>query len=293
MSTRQNLVIVRAGPQSLHDQWLDLPDAQRSFDLVISYYDRAAYERFVPRPGVTALCVPGGKWDGLYQTLTTLGLGHYDYFWLPDDDIATTGATINRIFALTRQHGLTVAQPALTHDSYFTHFMFYQCPGFKLRYTNFIEIMVPCLGRAVLQRSLPLFHTTMSGFGLDYIWCRWPESGAFRAAILDEIAVHHTRPIGQVLTAAMAKAGRLTPPQEEVRLRQQLGIKKRAVAIAFAGVLATGTPVSGRLSMARHMAQSWLRHRAGFREATIWRHGTLKMLRRQLIRQLDMQTLLP
>lgn len=44
--------------------------------------------------------------------------------------------------------------------------------GFELRYTDFVEIMAPCLRRDALARVLPLFNRTKSGFGLSNIWHR-------------------------------------------------------------------------------------------------------------------------
>ena len=289
--TRRNLVVVRAGRDSLHGRWLAVPAAQRSYDLVVSYYDPDAFAAFEPAEGVSAVLVRGGKWDGLFQTLAGLDIDAYEYFWLPDDDIAADADQVNAIFALCRDHGLAVAQPALTRDSHYSHFIFSQCPGFRLRYTNYVEIMVPCLGRELLRRALPLFEDTMSGFGLDYVWCRWPESGPFRAAILDAVAVHHTRPVGRVLRSAMAASGRPDPTEEERRLKLRFGLTGRTVPLAFAGILDNGEPVSGRLAMAARMGRAWWQDRAAFRDPAAARQGIARIVRRQLFKPLEMSTL--
>lgn len=289
---RRNLVVVRAGRTSLHTLWLELPYAQRNYDLLISYYDEDAFHAFETGDGVAAVLVPGGKWDGLYRTLTGFDIESYDYFWLPDDDIAATAADVNAIFNLCRSSGLAVAQPALTRDSYFSHFIFSQCPGFRLRYTNYIEIMAPCLKREILIRGLPFFRDTMSGFGLDYIWCRWPESGAFRAAILDKVAVHHTRPVGNVLQAAMAASGRPAPGVEEQRLKEQFAIADSVtVPISFAGILDNGEPVTGRIRMGLRMCLIWWKDRHAFRDTREARRGIARIFRRQVIRPLKLSTL--
>lgn len=290
---RTNLVVVRAGGNSLHGSWLELPYARRNYDLVVSYYDEAAFATFQPAAGVAAALVKGGKWDGLFRTLRDLDLDGYDYVWLPDDDIAIAATGVNAIFDLCRENGLALAQPALTRASYFSHFVFSQCPGFRLRYTNYIEIMAPCLSRAVLLRALPFFHDTMSGFGLDYIWCRWPESGAFRAAILDTVAMHHTRPVGRVLKAAMATSGRPAATVEEQRLKDMFALDRRIVPIVFAGILQDGDPVLGRFATGRRMCVAWWKDRAAFRDPREARHGILKVARRQLAKPLDMSTLQP
>lgn len=288
---RRNLVVVRAGRTSLHGGWLELPYPERDFDLLVSYYDEDAFNAFQAEDGVRAVLVPGGKWDGLHRTLTGVDIEAYDYFWLPDDDIAATAADVNAIFDLCSRYGLAVAQPALTRDSYFSFFILSQCPGFRLRYTNFVEIMVPCLSREVLLRALPLFRNTMSGFGLDYIWHRWPESGAFRVAILDAVAVHHTRPVGKVLKAAMAAAGRLAPEVEELQLRERFGMGRAGIPLCFAGILDNGEPVTGRIGMAARMYRFWWKDRHTFRDRRDALRCMAKAARRNIVKPLDFSIL--
>lgn len=289
----RNLVVVRAGAGSLHGRWLAASRQARRFDLLVSFYDAAAFHDFKEGDGVRAVLVPGGKWDGLFRTLSEVDLGAYDYFWLPDDDIDADTRAINAIFDQARTHGLAVAQPALTRGSHFSHFIFSQCPGFRLRYTNYIEIMVPCLSQAVLRRSLPLFRDTMSGFGLDYVWCRWPESGPFRAAILDSVAVHHTRPVGSALKQMMQAAGRPRPELEEAELRARLGMRSRTVPLSYAGVLDDGQLVLGLRAMGIRMTRAWWLDRRSFRNARRARSGMARLLRRQFLRPLDMTPLEP
>ena len=289
---RRNLVVVRAGRDSLHARWLELPCSQRNYDLVVSYYDEAAFHDFQPAEGVSAVLVKGGKWDGLFQTLRGLDLMAWDYFWLPDDDLSIAARDVNALFDLCRTKGLAIAQPALTRDSYYSHFIFSQCPEFQLRYINYIEIMAPCLSRAVLLRALPLFRDTTSGFGLDYVWCRWPESGAFRVAILDLIAMHHTRPVGSVLRAEMARSGQPEAKVEEQQLKTKFALDRRIVPIAMAGILKDGAPVVGRVATGWRMCKGWWRDRASFRHRNEALSGILKIARRQLTKPLDM-TMLP
>ncbi|MDO1580721.1 hypothetical protein [Rhizobium oryzicola] len=260
--------------------------------MIVSYYSEEAYAAHVAQPGVQAVLVKGGKWDGLYKTLTAEGidLSAYDYIWLPDDDIDTNGEAIETIFGMAYEHGLTVCQPSLTPQSYFSHFLLIQCAAFRLRYTNYIEIMVPCLSREVLLRALPLFKNTMSGFGLDYIWCRWPESGAFRCAILDEVAVFHTRPVGKHLKAAMTGAG-LSAKGEEGELKEHFGLRGRVVPVAYAAIAADGTPVTGRYRIGRKMVAYWLENLTAFRDrGEAWRKA-IQILKRQYVKKVEMTIL--
>ncbi|OHV77119.1 hypothetical protein [Rhizobium sp. LCM 4573] len=286
---RPNLVVVRAGERSLHPGWLNRPYEARTFDLVVSYFSEAAYAGHKVESGVSAVLIKGGKWDGLFNTLTTLPeLDRYNYVWLPDDDIASDGETIDRMFDLARTYGLAVCQPALTRDSFYSHFIFSQCRAFRLRYVNHVEIMVPCLNRALLKRALPYFEGTMSGFGLDYIWCRWPESGPFRAAILDDIAVHHTRPIGSQLKGAISSAGSRAQDEEGV-LRARVGLPNgRVVPLAYAGIMTDDKRVDGQVAMGWLMFRSWLSDLGSFRNPRLAFNKSMQVLKRQHIKPLDL-----
>ena len=107
-SRKRNLVIVRAGENSLHAGWLSKPYEDRSFDLVISYFSKAAFDAHAELDGVTRVLHVGGKWDGLHKTLTGMDWGDYDYVWLPDDDIETDGSVIDTMFQMASDYGLAV-----------------------------------------------------------------------------------------------------------------------------------------------------------------------------------------
>ena len=211
IADRKNLVIIRAGEKTLHRAWLENA-TNRNWDIIVSWYGSTEYE---PVADERVMLIKGGKWDGLYKTITALPdlLDQYDYFWLPDDDIATDCDTINRVFDLMRQHGLNVGQPSLSWNSYFTHFVTLNVPGLHLRYTNFVEVMVPCLNAETLRQVLLLFAETMTGFGLDWVWTRLDENPERKAAIFDCITVHHTRPLGVYLYNIALKNGQ-NPNQE-------------------------------------------------------------------------------
>ena len=243
---KRNLVIVRVGAQSLHAEWLNLPYANRNFDLVLSFYSEVAYKQFIPQIGVTGTFISGGKWDGLYKTFADVDIHSYDYFWLPDDDISTGGDEINGIFRICRKHKLAVAQPTLTHSSYFSFWPVLNCKSFEIRYTNFVEIMAPVLDRSVLVKTLPLFRNTRSGFGLDFIWTRLDVSGPRRCALIDAISVTHTRPVGKHLVSEMAKMGGATSNEEMNVLDAMFDTEIYRKIVNFSGILKSGIVIKNR-----------------------------------------------
>ncbi|WCK26370.1 hypothetical protein [Agrobacterium pusense] len=293
-SCKKNVVIVRAGTNSLHTGFLDLPYRERDFDVVVSYYDAEAYVRHSHEPGVTAHLCPGGKWDGLYRTLSWMGetLECYDLIWLPDDDIEATAGTINRLFELMKTRKLSVGQPSLTPDSYFTHFIFLNCPGTAVRWTNYVEIMVPCLSRDVLRAVLPHFENNMSGFGLDYIWCRLPETGEWGAGILDEVQVNHTRPVGKFLLSKMSQAG-LSPNDEQAVLDAQYGVSERITPLIYGMKTAAGKQIFGLRACCWQMVRAHLAFvmRSPSRSRNYGIGRIYQLIRRQLTRDLDMRPL--
>lgn len=189
------LVIARVGDRSLHPAWLR--GATPEFDLFLSYFgdepdryrdDCAHYHR-----------KKGGKWPVLGELVEEHRevISGYDAVWLPDDDLLADAATLNRMFALVEEHGLALAQPALTPDSYYTFSELLQRGGTVLRYVNFVEVMAPVMSRASLSELGGTFAQSASGWGLDRLWPKLVQNpDRKRIAILDAAPVTHTRPVG-------------------------------------------------------------------------------------------------
>lgn len=291
-SPQKNLVVVRAGGKSLHPDWLDLPYPERGFDLIISYFDETAYADHPAQDGVEAVLVKGGKWDGLFKTFQAFDHHKsYDRIWLPDDDIATNAADISAMFETAKTHDLAVCQPSLTLNSYFSHFMFLTCKGFALRYTNYIEIMIPCLKADLFAQVLPLFEDTMSGYGLDYIWCRLPGAGAHKAAVLDGIPMHHTRPIGSQLRSKIADQTGGRSEDEEDRLLARFGGIKKAVPVAYGGITSKGDTITGRFAMARAMYKGYGQTQTDCLDPAYAARKNRQLFKRQLIKPMSLEPL--
>jgi hypothetical protein len=284
---RRNLVVVRAGTGSLHAGWLAGPES-RTWDLVVSCYEPCPPEA---SSDVVQMFQPGGKWDGLYSTLNAIQWREkYDYIWLPDDDIRADVKTINAIFEQMRHYSLRVGQPSLAPGSEYTHYIFNQCSGFRIRFSNFIEIMVPCLRADALALVLPLFKGSMSGFGLDYIWCRLGEGNNRSSAIMDTISVLHSRPVGVHLQGKMALEGK-TPQVEEAELRGRFDIPERPRPIAYAGYDRHGRFISNRVGVGFRMALSYLAALPFQQRKLRSLNKIVQVLRRQITKPLDLSPL--
>jgi hypothetical protein len=187
----RNLVVLRAGDGSLHEAWLEGPP--RDWDLIVSYWgdDPSRFRR----ADVTRIDQKGGKFEGLHALFAARPelLKTYDYVWLPDDDLALDCGTINRMFALMAEYGLSIAQPSLAPQGHVIFCELIRNPAFRLRYTTFVETMMPCFDAKYLARIVHLFAGLRFGWHLDGFWARLMPEPEYRAALLDDCEVVHTR----------------------------------------------------------------------------------------------------
>jgi len=261
---RRFLVLVRAGEKSLHPQWLE-GAAERNWDLVVSWYGEPDY---VPVADERVLRRKGGKWDIIHAHFTEAPelLGQYTHFWLPDDDIATDAAAINALFLAMEAERLSVGQPGLSADSYFSPIHTLASPSFRLRYTRLVEVMVPCLTRALLERMLPHFKDTSSGFGLDAVWARLDADNRGKAAIIDAVTVRHTRPVGKFLAGRLRASG-IDSRADGRRIRERFGYRGAKDFPCYGGVTVSGRKV-GQLATVWLMFLDYTRMRHRWVEPT-------------------------
>jgi hypothetical protein len=189
---RSDLVFVRAGDDSLHLEWIR-DDPARTWDCFVSYYgpeDRSEFGgEYFARGGINK-----------FQHLKALAaerpdlFSAYDYVWAVDPDIHVEAGDISRLFSIARAHGLDLAQPSLTPHSHVSHRITLHNPNYRLRRTNFVEVMCPVFSRTSLQTCMSSFEATQSTWGLDYLW---PTLLGVRAriAVIDDIQVCHVKPV--------------------------------------------------------------------------------------------------
>ena len=227
---RSNLVIVRAGDTSLHPEWLSTAGTDgRSWDIVVNYFGDDPDKYRVS--DVVRIDSKGPKWPALADLIRTHAdlVEAYERIWLPDDDLRCSCNDINRLFEIFEREKLDLAQPSLRHDSYIAHMSTLHNSSFRFRLTNFVEVMAPCFTRNSLRTLLPTFTENLSGWGLDYVWARLLGAGS-RVAIIDDIQILHTRPIGAANYGAL-KARGTTAWDEMHRLLDKYGVAKRGVII--------------------------------------------------------------
>lgn len=194
---KKNLIIVRAGKRSLHPHWVE-PGSERSFDVLVSPYEEEA-SRGPEIEGVTyAEVMTEPKWHSLHKLLQQWrGWEEYDYIMLADDDVFARQDVFEAFFKLCRQSDASLAQPALSEYSYFSHLITVRNRSFSARKVTYVEVMLPCFRVDVLRDLLHTFTESKTGlgWGLDALWAkRLNYEGLY---IMDDTAVHHTMPVGQ------------------------------------------------------------------------------------------------
>jgi hypothetical protein len=191
----RNLVFARVGRLSLHRNWLVEPKASRNWDLQLSTYDEQQSDL---DDGDYPLSVDTGtKWDSACRYLRANPdlLDRYDYIMFPDDDLLFEPNGLSNLFDLMTSNDLDIGQPSLLPSSHISYPVTAHCPGFTLRYSNYVEPMCPIIRTDYLRTLLPILARWPTGWGLDDIWTMMMAKPAYRAAFIDASPILHTRPL--------------------------------------------------------------------------------------------------
>jgi hypothetical protein len=195
LTGRRNLVVLRANEQSLHPHWpRDLEAHDRSWDLCISFYG-AAENLPVDDFAEYAVLQNQDRKFGALEKLFHEGspLWQYDYISFPDDDLMMKWSDLNVIFEVCREYRLELAQPSLHPSSVINYHETRQNLNFVLRFVTLVEVMMPVFSTAALKVCAPTFKLNVNGFGIDYAWPRLIGAPPSSIAIIDKVAVLHTR----------------------------------------------------------------------------------------------------
>jgi hypothetical protein len=246
---RRNLIFARVGDHSLHKNFLAEPGRERNWDLQLSAFGNDV-ER-VRDDGDLPLSIDRGtKWDSVlrYFTANPNLLEKYDYVMFPDDDLLfESSMSLDRFFDVCHEFNLFIAQPACTAENYSLSFQVH-CPMFRLRFTTFVECMAPCVKSSYLKSTiLPLYKKWITGWGTDLIWALLMPDPAFKAAIIDEIPMTHTRPH---LTGLIYKDFKHlnADPQREVQEVMASYRNRLPIPLVYAAVLKNGQRVGGSVA---------------------------------------------
>lgn len=187
----RNCLIAAVGVSSLHREWIE---GCCDFDIYLLVYDNSAQKW--NNDNVNIISMKGYKLKMVYDYLNMNPelYAKYDYFLLADDDIRMSSCDINHIFSAMKKYDLKIGQPTLACSYYsWPHTLHH--PMCKIRYTNFIEMMIPCFASDVLKNILFTFNENATGWGCETHWPILINSNHKDMAVIDEVKVIHTRKI--------------------------------------------------------------------------------------------------
>jgi hypothetical protein len=229
------LVVVRAGDSSLHPLWL-ATGGPRNWDLVVNYSGDNALRYPTSGEAMVRIDSKGPKWPALHSLLseTSEAWRHYEYVWLPDDDLIASCADINRMFELMAALDLHLAQPSLSWDSQGAGLLMVHNPNFALRYTSFVEPIAPVFSRSLLRKAAPTFRESLHGSALGYLWPKFLENPARQCAILDRVQVTAARRHAAANSASLPR-GTISPAHEMDQLLKKHGVPA-LLQVAYGGM---------------------------------------------------------
>lgn len=228
---RRFLVVLQAGPGSVHRSWYKA-DTVRNWDLLVNYYDARGFDSGL---GEHVVFQPGTKFTAMARLIEEVPqiFERYDAFLFLDDDIEVSMSGLDRFFDLCISQGLDLAQMALSDRSHCIWPALYQrreraSLGNGWRRLTAVEIMMPLLSRRAIGLTSDTFRESVSGFGLDLLWGQRVTEAGGKIGIVDEVCVHHTKPIDDVGGAyyTYLRSCQINPKAELWRLIKLWNLKR-------------------------------------------------------------------
>jgi hypothetical protein len=244
---RRNLVFARVGKGSLHHKWSGVPAGERSWDLQLSTY-LDDHDNFTQ--GDFPIYVDKGtKWDSIVRffKLNPHLIDRYEHIFFPDDDLEMTASGIDTIFATCAKYDLYMSQPALTPESFYWHPILLRCAPFELRFINYVEPMAPCIKSSYFQTILPVIEENFTGWGIDNIWTQLMDEPPQKSAIIDCVAVTHTRPFETGAIYDAFKSMKVDPYAQRQAILANFGDSIVGMVV-YGGILRAGRGVNGTVA---------------------------------------------
>jgi len=195
--SKKNLIMSAVGDNSFHKEWIS---GNPEIDLILIYYGNND-EIFSDYTKDALMCIKqkGQKWSLVKAFINDnfKFVSKYEYIWLPDDDISISADNLNNIFNIAKEYNLCICQPSvISSDGNVSHDITRPRKGLKLRFTNFVEIMMPLFDIKSLLFLYDDFNLSESSWGLDVSWSHRLNYPKDKIAIIDEISALHTKPVG-------------------------------------------------------------------------------------------------
>lgn len=223
------LVIIPAGPNTVHESWYSKVEDGVIIDFAIIWYsDELIFDTI--KDSKYLFFKKGPKWALIRSVLQKIDWKEYDYIWLPDDDLKALNGTIPILCKTMEKYDLSLAQPSLI-DQHVQWKILLTQPG-EYHLTNFVEIQAPCFSKKGFEI---IVHTIMNddvytGWGLDYVWSNIFEQNRLRIGVVDTVVMEHVRYVSKKVTKDYQGGG--INPFEEMKLTlSRYNVKKFTSAL--------------------------------------------------------------
>ena len=221
----KNLLITTFGEYNHLPLWLN---GNRNYDVALVNYDY----HDMPE-NLCFKCV----WLDSFHTFKFPGIAdmffdeprllRYDYFFMPDEDIALTCQDINLLFGKAATLNLDLCCPSVekSDESFPSWELFVHKDDRDFIATNFVEIQSPCFSRTALGLCLHTFKKSQSGWGLDVVWPKIIGDTGSNIGIINSVVAKHTRKIKEGHLYEALKRKKINPSQEKKSLLAEYDIK--------------------------------------------------------------------
>jgi hypothetical protein len=202
-----NLIITPTGKNSYFKKWIK---DDCNFDIVLLCYEDIEEYKHTNIKFVKHFNAEKWSMSKRFITENLDFILQYDNFLFIDDDIDTDTESINKLFEIHSKYNLNLSQPSVS--GYTSWKITNKVDGCLLRYTNYVEIMSPLMNKQTLMSLFQTFDLSQSGWGLDLLWTKMLDND--KIAIIDEVNVIHTRPVGKDYIINGSKRFKLNPKDE-------------------------------------------------------------------------------
>jgi hypothetical protein len=218
--SNKNLIISAVGDDSFHKEWIN---GNPEFDLILKYYGNNN-DIFSDYTKDALMCVKqkGQKFPLIKAFINDNFelVSKYEYIWLPDDDISISTDNLNNIFTIAKEYNFCICQPSvISTDGKVSHDITRPRKGLKLRFTDFVEVMMPLFDIKTLLSLYDDFSLSESGWGLDASWSHRLNYPINKIGIIDKISALHTKPAGSDYSRF-----KINPEDELHNILQKYGI---------------------------------------------------------------------
>ena len=217
------LVIVPAGPNTVHESWyID----SSIVDFIVVWYSDETVPDTIKNRSKYVFSQKGPKWSLIRTVLQRINWKEYDYIWLPDDDLKLLKGDILTFCRIMAKYNLVMAQPSL-FNQHVQWTVLLNIENQEYHLTNFVEIQAPCFSKKGFEIIIEtIMHPDVNcGWGLDYVWSTILGSGIGGIGVVDSVMMEHVRYVSKKTTKQYQ--GREMDPFTEMKLTlSRYGVEK-------------------------------------------------------------------